>query len=157
MSINDSSLKFNIAHSDNVYMIAVARGFEVGIDVECIDRKIGNVQNLAARWLHAVEVERVGSSAKKFLEAWIQKEAYVKGLGLGLSKGYLQEFFIDKDGRVVDAKDCRDWKIVKFSISCKDRTSAGLSAAGLTQWSGCVAMEGRDSHVDAWWTYGDVF
>src|SRR5690242_5769940 len=47
--IPTSKINFNISHSGDVLVIAVARNFEVGIDIEVL-RKIDDLQAIAAQF-----------------------------------------------------------------------------------------------------------
>lgn len=94
-SADMSGLKFNLAHSGDLALVAVARGCEVGVDVEQL-RPVGHREELAARYFHPSEVaaiEGVDPSARDvaFLRCWTQKEAILKARGVGLSHS-LQTF-----------------------------------------------------------------
>lgn len=83
------NLKFNLSHSAGLALIAVARGRDVGVDVERVvperaDRK------LAQRFFSDGENEALeGLGEADFVEAffrcWTRKEAYIKARGEGLS------------------------------------------------------------------------
>lgn len=79
-------LRFNLAHSGEIALLAIATGFEVGVDVERV-RDL-DVDRLAAQTLSAAEaaaLRSVRSDRKRlaFFQAWTRKEAYVKALGRG--------------------------------------------------------------------------
>lgn len=78
-------LRFNLSHSGALTLLAFTRGREVGIDVECEERKIDHVK-LAERFFAPAEaaVVRDGGRAA-FFRIWTRKEAYVKALGLGIA------------------------------------------------------------------------
>lgn len=88
-------LRFNLAHSDDLALIAVVRDCEVGIDVERI-RVVGHQQHIADRYFHRAEAQEliVLDKAERdvwFLRCWTAKEAVLKALGTGLS-GSLKHF-----------------------------------------------------------------
>ncbi|MFO0789555.1 MAG: 4'-phosphopantetheinyl transferase superfamily protein [Pirellulales bacterium] len=89
-------LTFNLTHSGELALVAVARTCEVGVDVERL-REVSNVERLARRYFHPHEVENVlaETSAQQqhaaFLRCWTGKEAVVKAYGTGLVAG-LQSF-----------------------------------------------------------------
>jgi 4'-phosphopantetheinyl transferase len=83
-------LAFNLSHSGDLALVAVARGgIEVGVDVERLKRRRDLVR-LAARWLPAEDAEAVATAAEDereeiFYAAWTRHEARVKCTGVGLS------------------------------------------------------------------------
>jgi 4'-phosphopantetheinyl transferase len=84
----DRHLFFNVAHSQEHVMVAVAEGAEVGIDIETI-RPVGDPLAIADRYfspteraaLHGVTAE---ARLTAFFQCWTRKEAYIKALGEGL-------------------------------------------------------------------------
>lgn len=83
-----SSLKFNVAHTDNVAVVAIA-DCEVGVDIERTDRQVTNVQRLLGR-LTPAEAEQVESAAcprEALMKMWTRKEALLKCLGTGIKRG----------------------------------------------------------------------
>ncbi len=82
-------LRFNVSHSDNLALIAVSRGREVGVDLERF-RPISEAERIVASFFTAAE--RVAFAAipepqraAAFLRGWTRKEAVLKGLGMGIS------------------------------------------------------------------------
>jgi 4'-phosphopantetheinyl transferase len=85
--IFNSSLRFNISHSGDLGIIAVANGIEIGIDIEQIreDFPIGEIAN---RFFSPQEQQYLRNShnpIKSFFMLWTRKEAYIKGTGDGLN------------------------------------------------------------------------
>jgi 4'-phosphopantetheinyl transferase len=86
---NPDGLCFNLAHSGDLAVVVVARGCEVGIDVERL-RAVSHWEQIARRYFHKSEVDEVCRSADAlqgtaFLRCWTAKEAIVKAIGTGLS------------------------------------------------------------------------
>jgi 4'-phosphopantetheinyl transferase len=82
-------VRFNLSHSDAVAIFAFARSVEVGIDVERI-REQPDLDDLANRFFskeEAFALRRLPPSVreKAFFFCWTAKEAYIKGIGEGLS------------------------------------------------------------------------
>lgn len=82
-------LRFNIAHSQNLLLCAVAGTKEVGVDVEC-QRPLLDLTGLAKSAFTKGEFARFAqakSSEKKehFFRIWTCKEAYLKATGEGIS------------------------------------------------------------------------
>jgi 4'-phosphopantetheinyl transferase len=83
-----SGLRFNLTHSDDESMLAVASGREIGVDVER-ERCDVEVGDLARRLFAPAEVAALDSLPEEerrpaFYRCWTRKEAYVKALGLGM-------------------------------------------------------------------------
>ena len=79
---------YNVSHSGEIAVVAAAHGGEVGVDVEVL-RTRRYLDRLAARilnpreldaWQAAPEPERLAA----FLGHWTAREAYLKGIGIGL-------------------------------------------------------------------------
>ena len=86
----ESGWCFNVSHTDGLYLIALAKGFEVGIDVErgwtadpgelaaLVSRHFSPAER--AWWESTVEAD----SMSAFLRIWTRKEAVLKASGVGL-------------------------------------------------------------------------
>jgi len=83
--------RFNLSHSGALAAVVLARGHEVGVDLELI-RPLHDVAALAGRifspdeldaW-HALPVSR---RSEAFYTAWTRKEAYLKATGEGMTGG----------------------------------------------------------------------
>jgi 4'-phosphopantetheinyl transferase len=86
----ESSLRFNLAHAEERAALAVAWEREVGIDLEPIDVGL-DVSSLLAVVCSQTEAAGIAAltpvaRAEAFLTCWTLKEAYLKGIGAGLSR-----------------------------------------------------------------------
>jgi len=86
--LEEERLAFNISHSENIAVFAIARGCEIGVDVEKIREDIP-FEELAGICLSPEErVLLLGGSTPEilpqFFERWVCKEAYLKASGQGL-------------------------------------------------------------------------
>ncbi len=86
-----SALAFNLSHTREVVLIAVARGREVGIDVEAW-REINEPLRLARRVFAAAETAELEAlpperRLARFFRLWTAMEARQKALGHGLFAG----------------------------------------------------------------------
>jgi 4'-phosphopantetheinyl transferase len=84
-----SSLRFNVSHSLDVALIAVAYEREVGVDIEHVHTDIA-VKEIAKTVLSGPEkhaLSRFVDESKRTacLQLWTRKEAYVKADGRGMS------------------------------------------------------------------------
>ncbi len=85
---NISDTHFNVAHSGDYALIAIAHGTEVGVDIEHM-RPRNDLAGLAAQILSPSEAQRWESldgeeCVKAFFAAWTVKEAVSKAVGQGL-------------------------------------------------------------------------
>jgi len=84
-----NEISFNLSHSEDLAVIAVARGVEVGIDVECV-RPIPEARRIAERCFSIGEraaLEKLPAAERPaaFYGVWTRKEACLKAIGTGLS------------------------------------------------------------------------
>jgi len=84
-------LSFNLSHSGRYALLAVGGNGEVGIDLERIRDDVDRA-GLAARCFTLGERRLLGhptdaAHAQRFFQIWTRKEAYIKAVGAGLSKG----------------------------------------------------------------------
>jgi 4'-phosphopantetheinyl transferase len=95
-----AELVFNISHSGQVVVIGVARGGQLGVDVEDVRREVP--VHIADSFFSRREVGDLRSlvpalQPQRFLDLWTLKESYIKACGMGLSLP------LDKFGFVLDA------------------------------------------------------
>ena len=86
--LSDIPLEFNLAHSNDMAVIAVARR-QVGVDIESL-RTLPNAVDLAHRFFPEAEALYIRQLPERsrdieFLRSWTRKEAYLKGCGVGLT------------------------------------------------------------------------
>ena len=82
-------LRFNLSHTADLLLVAVARGREVGIDVERVKPARASSQ-IVKQLFPAREQELLRSlprdrRTRAFFTCWTRKEAYLKGTGAGMS------------------------------------------------------------------------
>ena len=85
----DGAVRFNVAHSGGLVVCAVACGRDVGVDVEDLERRAPN-SFVVTRYCsprEAADIQQQGEPgwARRFLDYWTLKEAYLKARGLGIS------------------------------------------------------------------------
>ncbi len=83
----DSGVEFNVAHSGDFAIVAIARGREIGVDIERIQPEI-EVESVAERYFFHEErtwLLSQPSRLESFYRLWTAKESVIKAAGLGLS------------------------------------------------------------------------
>ena len=82
-------LRFNLAHTSNLVLVAVTRGCDVGVDIEQL-RPVHHLESIARRYLHPAEAKDILAAAlelrhEAFLRCWTAKEAVIKANGSALT------------------------------------------------------------------------
>jgi len=85
---NGGGLRFSMSHSGAMALYGVARGREIGVDIEEIRPEFPGFE-IARRFFSAREVESLHALAREartaaFFCCWARKEAFVKAVGTGL-------------------------------------------------------------------------
>lgn len=89
---------FNLTHSGNWLYIIVSPYHEVGIDCEMITHK--NIGKLAKHILNPIDYDQFKElpqqdQIKRLVQAWTQKEAFIKAIGKGLFYQRLKDINVD--------------------------------------------------------------
>jgi len=87
---NNPALKFSLSHSEDIVVIAVSYGDEVGIDVEQLDREV-DLAKLQSYLFTQGELSIFQSISRQFqkkifIHSWTKKEAFLKATGEGLTR-----------------------------------------------------------------------
>lgn len=141
-------LEFNLSHSFQYALVAVARDQAVGVDLEHVT-DTRPIEQLAKRFFAKAEVERFLNLPEKqrmeaFYALWTRKEAFLKATGAGVYFGLDRcEMSVDPgvpaqllkiDGQVEAAKA---WSL--YDLPFEDEPFAG-----------CLACKGSFSQIDCW-------
>lgn len=120
------SLHFNISHTADLLMVAVANFADIGIDVEAIKPR-GNLDGLAARCFAETEYQawRQLPEAQQeavFYRLWTKKEAFVKAVGRGIALGLDKcEVELAPDGQLISVPAefgaASAWRVTELPIS----------------------------------------
>lgn len=129
---NEARWHFNVAHSGDYALLAVARGIHIGVDIER-QRVTDDLDGLARmvlspteahQWARLPHTDRVAA----FFSLWTAKEAVVKALGCGLGLG-LTTLDLGEVGPVPEGGRC---VVAGEAVTCKlmpISAPAGYSAA----------------------------
>ena len=88
-SRHESSMKFNVSHSEDMALFAITEEREIGVDVERV-RFDFDLDTIAERFFSVAEQDTFmaipeSDKLKAFFNCWTRKEAFVKAKGGGLS------------------------------------------------------------------------
>lgn len=89
LDIAKSPVHFNVSHSQDLALIAMARDVALGVDVEAV-RPVPDLLDIASRYFTPAEAETIVTAPPHqrevtFFLCWTRKEAVAKSLGDGLS------------------------------------------------------------------------
>ena len=123
----DTTLRFNLSHSDDLMLLAVTHGRELGVDLEFMKPNVP-FETLADHYFDpedAWDLRLLPAAQRpwKFYDIWTSTEAQLKASGLGLSHG-------------AKVSDADRWSMMKFT------PAVGYAAA--------VAVEGGDFQLKCW-------
>ncbi len=113
------ALEFNLSHANDVMVLAVTRGRDVGIDVEYMsDLAFEEIvaECFSARERTALAALPIEDRRAGFFATWARKEAYAKALGFGIGEGFAA-------CDVLDTRACERWQMRDVDVP------AGYTAA----------------------------
>jgi len=100
--MHGAGLQFNLAHTADFMVLAVARKIVLGVDVERI-RRLKDALAIASRFYSPEEANWLKSRSpdeldQAFFSLWTRKEAVLKATGEGISSGIASIELLSKDG-----------------------------------------------------------
>jgi 4'-phosphopantetheinyl transferase len=140
-------LQFNLAHSADLAVIAVANAGPLGVDVEEL-RPVKDAEELVARFFSTRESDLFQSLAPSqkpaaFFNLWTRKEALLKATGEGITGGLnrVEVSFLENEPARLLAIDGASEAAGQWTLSCFK------PAAGFI---GAVAIQARSAPVQCW-------
>lgn len=133
--VGDHLLQFNLAHSADSALLAVARGHVVGVDIEQLRSGFADEQ-IAEQFFSPAETSALRSLPASeqevaFFECWTRKEAFLKGKGGGLSvplHAFAVAFGPGRPARLLRSGlhpgDTERWKMEDVSHVCAGHVAA---------------------------------
>jgi 4'-phosphopantetheinyl transferase len=143
-----STLRFNVSHSFDAMLLAIAHMREVGVDIESVRNNIVAIEEIGETVLSEPEKQalaRFGGEDKRtnFLRFWTLKEAYIKADGRGVSLPLARIDVSSPEGRVAaldeatgEWRTCPRWEL---------RTLAPVPG-----YVAALAAEGQDWRLALW-------
>jgi len=117
-AISHPTLHFNLAHSNDIAVVALTQQFDIGVDIEKLQDDYK--ENLAKRFFNAKEYaalmnlpaqERISG----FFRLWSRKEALIKAIGKGLNIP-LSSFAVSLQDRETISFDNISWTLLSITI-----------------------------------------
>jgi 4'-phosphopantetheinyl transferase len=138
---SNRGVKYNLTHSGDLGLIAVARHREVGIDLERIRTDI-DVEPIARQYLSPQEHMKICDASpterhQLFFHYWTLKEAFMKALGVGIA--YQPDSLIDVD--LTPAIFKADYP------SAQSHSWRSIDLAPFPGYVGALVVESGDSEV----------
>ena len=135
-----TDLSFNLSNTEGLIACAVARGRQIGVDVECTDRPALTL-DIAEHYFSKIEIAELRALPReqqldRFFDYWTLKEAYIKARGLGLSIPLDRfSFLLGRPGEgpvqiEIDPSlgdDAAGWWFTQLSLSPRHKTALGAS------------------------------
>jgi len=131
-----NKFRFNISHSHNIVIYAMAWGREAGIDIEYIRSNIA-YKRIAKRFFSPEELAKLLSfppekQNEAFFYFWTRKEAYLKAKGEGIFKGS-SSVLVDTG---LPSRELPHWSILSFQPE--------------SGYIGALAVEGKNYQLKFW-------
>jgi len=129
--VGKRGVEFNLSHSGEIVVYAVAASRSVGVDLEHL-RPVPRAVELANRYLSPEECKTIAAVPpelrdREFLSSWVRREAYAKARGTSVWRA-LERHQTD----AATAKEDRDYTVRLLDYS--DRYVAAVAAPG-SDWS----------------------
>ena len=130
-------ISFNVSHSYDLALIALAKGHAIGVDVEAghpsrpneaIARRCFAPEEFA-RWRALPETERIPA----FYALWTRKEAFAKAVGRGIAIGLERIVFGRESELIAVPPDCAtpgDWLVQDLDVGNGYSAAVALSNPG---------------------------
>lgn len=141
-------IRFNLSHSDGLALYAIARGREVGVDVEQLRPDFAGSE-IAKRFFSAREVSMLFAlpenlRVEAFFHCWTRKEAYIKARGEGLTLP-LSDF----DVSLIPGEPAR---LLYTSAGPKETSRWNLGQLNVSEcdFVAALAVEGHDWQLKCW-------
>lgn len=138
---DDASVQFSLSHSHQYALLAVARGRQVGVDIEyCSNFLIEKLLLAESEICSTDELQELrslpaNSRRQAFLNLWTRKEAVAKAIGYGLSlpfKALRVSFVSNQPAQLLctlwDPNEVHRWRL--RSIQTNDAYIAALAVEG---------------------------
>jgi 4'-phosphopantetheinyl transferase len=151
--VGDSGIRFSTSHSHGLVLLALARGRDVGVDIERVRADLG-LEGIAARCFSPRELATLHSlrsdlRERAFFACWTRKEALAKAEGEGLALSLCRFDVTLAPGEPAMRLDTKGDPFEPTKWTLRELTPNPDYVAAL-------AVEGNDLRVSCW-QYTDGF
>lgn len=144
----DHTLYFNLAHSENLALIAVGTNSSIGVDVERV-RWLNDFDELVARFFSPRETDAfrrldAASKPQAFFNLWTRKEAWLKatGEGIGYSLNRVEVSFLHGEpAKLLALPPGLNGQPAQWSL---------IELAPATDFTGSLAINATDVELKCW-------
>lgn len=128
-----SELSFSASRTAGIALYATSWTMEVGVDIEAI-RAIADIDGIATRFMSPAEQRALiclpsAQRLEAFFQCWTRKEAFVKGIGTGLSFPLRDVDVWDSGGRSITVFG---WSVHQVDVA--PGLAAAVAGASLGDW-----------------------
>ncbi len=132
--------RFNLSHAKGLIICGMARGVDIGVDVEDTQRTTRAAFNRLASYFSEQEISDLGKlpaeqQYQRFFDYWTLKEAYIKARGMGLALPLGKFSFQFKANQLSgfqvhpDLEDDADnWQFWRISMSGRYRLAIAVNS-----------------------------
>jgi 4'-phosphopantetheinyl transferase len=137
------NLTFNLSHSHERALIGIARGRQIGVDIEYVKNDF-EWKEIVERFFSSREIQMINALPKNlqhkaFFTCWTRKEAYVKATGMGLSLP-LKEFDVSPlpgaATLLLSHKEASQWSMKEVDVA--------------ESYVATVAVAGHNARITYW-------
>jgi 4'-phosphopantetheinyl transferase len=139
---NPNQIRFNMGHSANIGLVAIAKDRRIGVDIEHL-RATVNHERIAERFFTPAEFAAIRTLPEDerpaaFLRTWTRKEAYIKALGEGLQRTLASfEVTVTPDESPALVRAQGEWTLLQldWDASCSAALAVEGPAPTLHRWN----------------------
>ena len=147
LSTKANMINFNLSHSRDLALYAVAQGREIGVDLEFIRTSV-DALGIAKRFFSEREYSQLRALPQRcqlqaFFDCWTRKEAFIKAKGAGFSLP-LRQFDVSLAPGEPAALLCTAWdpdEAARWSLK---------SLAPISGYAAALAVEGKHWRLRSW-------
>lgn len=130
-----TSLCFNLSHSNGLAILGITHGQEIGVDLEAINTR-RNIQGIGERYFHPNEWQHIAAMPEAdqpaaFFDNWACKEAIVKATGGGIVSG-IGDFIIQN---ISPAPGLRHCSPLSLAAQSGEQSTLHEPPVSLTSWT----------------------
>jgi 4'-phosphopantetheinyl transferase len=142
--VDGGDIYFNMSHSSDIFVIAVASGREVGVDIETLNRT-DDMEQIAGRIMTPAEYRFFAACDDQdrtayFYRCWVRKEAVVKAWGTGISDS-LNTF------AVFDNDVSETFRLVRNTVMGNPDMWTGMDFSPGESAAGAVCVDGFEVQI----------